>query len=121
MCLCQRYKIVHVQGDWKTFLKKTIVFLAKTIVFLALTQITAFRPKQKVILWRSSVAQHEAGIIFLSKVKTVRCLSKIHLMQKDAKPSNPILENYLGTPIPPKYNVVFVDLDVDEQDCLSKS
>ena len=89
----------------------------KTIVFLALTQITAFRPKQKVILWRSSVAQHEAGIIFLSKVKTVRCLSKIHLMQKDAKPSNPILENYLGTPIPPKYNVVFVDLDVDERDC----
>ena len=42
-------------------------------------------------------------------------------MQKEAKRSNPILENYLGTPIPPKYNVVFVDLDVDEQDCLSKS
>ena len=39
----------------------------KTIVFLALTQITAFRPKQKVILWRSSVAQHEAGIIFFIK------------------------------------------------------
>ena len=73
----------------------------KTLDFLALTQISALCPIEKVILRRSSLAQHEAGIICQPKVKNVRCLWEIHLLQKDAKPSKQISENYLSTPIPP--------------------